>query len=330
MTDFERSRRNLLKSAAALTVASALPGAAFAQSYPNGNVTVLVGYSAGGLTDTVARLLSEVMQAELGVPVVVVNRPGAAGGTALQELARTEPDGQTLLVSSVGQIAVVPHTNPEIGLDTRTELDHISLVGEGDFVFTVHSSLPIHTVDELKSYLAENPGALLYGTSGAGGNLHLATELFLELSGLEMEGIHYPGSSALMPDLLNNQIQFAINVYPAVSQYIEEGTLRPILVTGTERKPGIPDVPASPEVGMAELAECQNWFGVHAPKGTDPAIIARLSEIIATAVSSPSLVERLTRAGLTPRAMPPEMFTQRVADDYKLFGRIAEKAGLSS
>jgi len=328
MIDLNINRRKfLLTTAAGAAATLAVPS--WAQGFPNGNITLLVGFSAGGLTDTVARLVAQVMQERLGVPVVVVNKPGAAGGLALRELAGAQPNGQTIMVSSVGQIAVLPHTSDEISIDPRTEIDHVSLIGEGDFVFTVHSSLPINNVDELKAYLTENPGSLLYGTSGAGGNLHLATELFLELAGLEMEGIHYPGSSTLMPDLLNGQIQFAINVYPAVAQYIQEGTLRPILVTGRERIADIPDAAASTEVGMDRLAECRNWFGLHAPLGTPADVVAKLSEAVRAATESDQLVERLVSAGLTPRSTTAEEFTEQVARDYDLYGEIAKQAGLA-
>jgi tripartite-type tricarboxylate transporter receptor subunit TctC len=328
MTNLILNRRKFMQVAAASGAATlAIP--AWAQGFPNGSITLLVGFSAGGLTDTVARLVGQVIQDRLGVPVVVVNKPGAAGGLALRELASANPNGQTIMVSSVGQIAVLPHTSKEITIDPRTEIDHVSLIGEGDFVFTVHSSLPVHNMDELKAYMAENPGSLLYGTSGAGGNLHLATELFLELAGLEMEGIHYPGSSTLMPDLLNNQIQFAVNVYPAVAQYIQDGTLRPILATGRERIADLPDVAASTEVGMDLLAECRNWFGLHAPLGTPPEVIATLNEAVRAATESDLLVDRLTSAGLTPRSTTPEEFTAQVARDYELYGEIAEQAGLA-
>ncbi len=330
MIDFDTKRRGFMLAAVAGAATLAMPSMpAFAQGFPKGNITLLVGFSAGGLTDTVARLVGQVMQERLGVPVIVVNKPGAAGGLALRELAAANPNGQTVMVSSVGQIAVLPHTSKEIDIDPRTEIAHVSLIGEGDFVFTVHSSLPIHTVDELKAYLAENPGSLLYGTSGAGGNLHLATELFLKLGGLEMEGIHYPGSSTLMPDLLNGQIQFAINVYPAVAQYINEGTLRPILVTGRERIAALPDVAAATEVGMDRLAECRNWFGLHAPLGTPPEVIATLNEAVKAATESEQLIERLTSAGLTPRSTTPEEFTELVVRDYALFGEVTQQAGLA-
>ncbi|MEQ3553817.1 tripartite tricarboxylate transporter substrate binding protein [Pseudonocardia nematodicida] len=306
------------------------PADASAGAYPTGTVEILVGFSPGGLTDTVARMTADYLGRQFGSPVVVLNKPGAGGALALNELAGAAPDGHTLMISSVGQIAVLPHTSSGLRVDPRTELSNISLIGEGDFVFTVHPSLPIHTVDELRAHVRREPRSLIYGTSGAGGNLHLGTEYFLQLAGIEMDGVHYPGSATLIPDLLNGQVQFAINVYPAVADYIEQGALRPILVTGRDREVGIPDIPASPEVGVGPLADCQNWFGLHAPPGTPAPVVELLAGHVARAVGAPPLSERLVRGGLRPRPLGPAEFQQRIEQDYVRFGDVARQSGMAA
>jgi tripartite-type tricarboxylate transporter receptor subunit TctC len=328
MTDFASSRRGFLMGSAVAGLALAAPGIVRAQGWPSRPITMICGFSAGGTTDALARLLANSLSQDLGQPVLVENRTGAAGAIGMSAVANAKPDGNTLLFSAVGQLAVVPHTSENLDIDPRSALAHVSLLAEGDFVLTANSSAGVKNIEELIALAKEQPGSVLYGTSGAGGNLHLFTEAFLHAAGIESRGVHYQGGSALMPDLLNNQVQIALNSYPVASPYLETGQLLPMLIVGKQRNANLPDVPTGPDIGMDVLARCMDWFGLHAPAGTPSDIIDRLATATKASLSTPAMAERLTAGSLRPVGSTPAEFAERINSDYDAFGEIAAAAGM--
>ncbi|WMT91944.1 tripartite tricarboxylate transporter substrate binding protein [Pelagibacterium sp. H642] len=326
--DFKLDRRQFMWGASALAAGLAAPATLRAQSWPSGPVTIVCGFSPGGTTDTLARILANSLSARFGQPVIVENRTGAAGAIGMTSVAEAEPDGQTLLFSAVGQLVVVPHVSDNLTIDPVSDLAHISLLAEGDFILNASIGSGFNTVDELIE--GAKSGTVLYGTSGAGGNLHLFTEAFLHAAGIESRGVHYQGGSALMPDLLNNQVQFALNSYNLSAPYIEEGQLKPLLVVGKERNAALPDVPTGPEVGLDSLASCMDWFGLHAPAGTPAEIIETLAQATRASLDEPEMASRIETGGLRPVGSTPDEFAERIRSDYALFGEIAEASGMAT
>lgn len=325
--EIKLDRRRFLWGATAVTAGLAAPATLRAQSWPSGPVTIVCGFSPGGTTDTLARLLASSLSDRFGQPFVVENRTGAAGAIGMTSVAEAAPDGQTLLFSAVGQIAVVPHVSENLTIDPVKDLAHISMLAEGDFVLNASKGSGFETVEDLIE--AARSGGVLYGTSGAGGNLHLFTEAFLDAAGIQSRGVHYQGGSALMPDLLNNQVQFALNSFNLSAPYIAEDQLTPLMIVGKQRNPALPDIPTGPEVGLEALANCMDWFGLHAPAGTPEEIIMLLAEGTRESLDNPDMAARIETGGLRPIGSTPEEFTARIQSDYELFGEVAEASGMA-
>ncbi|WP_169053397.1 Bug family tripartite tricarboxylate transporter substrate binding protein [Falsirhodobacter xinxiangensis] len=330
LTSSNLSRRSFIACTAAAGGILTAPGIVRAQSYPSRTVTIVCGFSAGGTTDALARLLAAELSENLGQPFVVENRTGAAGAIGMTAAARARPDGLTLLFSAVGQLAVVPHTSNSLTIDPRSDLRHISMLAEGDFILTANSQVPAANIEEFIAMAKARPNELFYGTSGAGGNLHLFVEAFNLAAGIQMRGVHYSGGATLMPDVLSNQVQVALNSYPVAAPYVAESQLKPLLVVGKERNANLPDVPIGPDIGLDDLARCMDWFGLHAPAGTPDEIVAVLADATAKAAKSPAMADRLKASSLRTVASSPQDFEARIREDYDLFGQIAERAGMKT
>lgn len=328
MTILHPTRRTLLVGGAALGAMIAAPAVLRAQSWPSRPITIVCGFSPGGTTDALARVLASNLSERLGQPVLVENRTGAAGAVGMTAVANAKPDGNTLLFSAVGQLTVVPHVSPNLAIDPRTSFEHISLLAEGDFLLNASVGSGFASLDDLVQAATANPGGVLYGTSGAGGNLHLFTEAACHAAGIKLRGVHYAGGSALMPDLLNNQVQVSLNSYPIAAPYIQEGQLKPLLVVGRERNAVYPDVPTGAELGYETLSSCVDWFGLHAPAGTPGEIVAELAAGVKAASEQKSLQDRFQQGSLRAVASTPEAFADRINADYDLFGKIAAEAGM--
>ena len=321
------ARRAVL--AAGLTAAGvSLARPALAEKWPDRPIRLVVGYAPGGLTDLIARLIGPALTEELGQPVVVENRSGAAGNLATEFVVRAPADGYVLLASSGGQITVSPHTYGNLRLRPVEELEHITMIGEGDQIVCTNKALPVGNFAEFVALAKAQPGRMSYATSGAGGNLHLFLEFLRLETGIEIEAVHYRGGAALLPDLMNNQIQLSLSAYPVVEAAIREGQIRPLLVVGRKREPRLPNVPTATEAGYPALDTCVNWFGLHAPKGTPAPIRETLQRVVASAVRKPAAQERLAVLGLDPVGNSPAEFAERIRTENRLYGEVARRAGL--
>jgi tripartite-type tricarboxylate transporter receptor subunit TctC len=330
MTTLKPTRRGFLTASATMAGILAAPSILRAQNWPSRPITIVCGFSPGGTTDALARLVAASLSTRLGQPVVVENRTGAAGAIGMTAVARARPDGNTLLFSAVGQLTVVSHVSANLAIDPRTAFEHISLLAEGDFILNASTGSGINSMEELITAAKAKPGSLLYGTSGAGGNLHLFTEAVFQAAGIKLRDVHYSGGSTLMPDLLNNQVQVSLNSYPLTAPYIQAGQLKPLLIVGRQRNADLPNVPTGPEVGYESLSSCVDWFGLHAPAGTPREIINELAAGVKAASQEPTMIDRLKQGGLRNIASTPEEFTARIKSDYALFGQIAESAGMKA
>ena len=322
-------RRTLL--AGGLLAASAvLARPALAETWPSRPIRLVVGYAPGGLTDLIARMIGPSLTEEWGQPVVVENRTGAAGNLATEYVARAPADGYVLLLSSGGQVTVSPHTFPNLPANPVDDLEHITLIGEGDQIVCTNSKLPVKTFAEFVALAKSRPGRLSYATSGAGGNLHLFLEFLRLETGIEIEGIHYRGGAALLPDLMNNTVQLSLSTYPVVESSIREGQIRPLLLVGRRREPRLPEVPTATEAGYPALDRCANWFGLHAPKGTPPAILEALQRTTDRAIQTPAARQRLAMLGLDPVGNTPVQFLERIRMEHRLYGEVARRARLQA
>jgi tripartite-type tricarboxylate transporter receptor subunit TctC len=329
MTIQQRDRRSFLYSAGMASAAIAslgFPTLGRAQDYPRQPIKLNVGFSAGGLTDVLARLTATSLSEKIGQPVVIENRTGAAGNLATEYVSKAPADGYNLLFSSVGQIVVSPHTYTDMRVNPKTDLTHISMIGEGDLILTVNTQVQAQTIQEFIALAKKEQGKLFFGDSGAGGNLHLYMEYFNMLAGVKMTGVHYRGTAQLMPDFLSNQVQMSLNAYPAIEAYIQQGKLRPLMVIGKQREAKLPNVPTCAEVGLKPLEVCTNWFGLHGPKGLPDPIREKVRNALVEALKLDAMKAGLAQQSIRPVGDTPAAYTARIAADFEAFAKVARSA----
>ncbi len=310
---------------AALTLTGAAP--AGAQTWPNGNITLVVPFTPGGSTDILARLLSQKLGDALGVGVIVDSRPGAAGSTASAQVARARPDGQTIAMGHIGTLAVNPSLYPNLGYDPLTSFAHISTLARVHNVLAVNPKLPVNSVLELIDYAKRHPGELNYGSGGNGSAAHIATAAFMVATGIQLVHVPYRGTAPAMTDLIGGQIQMMMTGAPAVLPQSRAGLLRALGVSGATRIPAAPDIPTISEAGVPGF-EASQWYGIVAPAGTPRPIIDRLNQETRKALASPDIVEALTRDGAEPWATSPEEFRAFIAREIPRWAIVVEKAGI--
>jgi len=300
-----------MKHLAVLATAALLglhsPGAPAQGSYPSKTIKLIVPVTTGGPSDLVARILSDKLATSLGKPVVVENRPGASQSVGAAVVAKSDPDGYTLL-QAAANMAINPILMSDLPYDTAKDFAPISLTHLTPYVFVVSSQSPISTLAELLKFVRENPGKVTYGTTGEGSPQQLATLLLAQAAGLrDMTEVAYKGSSAAHPDLISNRITFMIDPLAASAPHIKSGALRALAVSTPQRNANFPNVPTAVEAGVPGY-DFASWGGIFAPAGTPRDIVLRLNSEIGKALASPDTRKRLDDMGLVPKASSPEEF----------------------
>jgi len=322
------SGRRLPGAAAAVLAAlmcAAAPQAA-AQSYPAHAVKLMVGASAGGGTDIVARMLGEKLAEAMKQPFVVDNRPGASNTIAADVTAKSPPDGYTLLVATNTGQAIAPHLM-KLGFDALKDLTPVALVMVVPNVLVVGPAVTAKDVRELIAQMKARPGTFNYASSGAGSTQHLAGEAFKASTGVEMTHIPYKGSSQAHLDLIAGNAQLMFDTTSSSIGQIKGGKLRALAVMTAKRSPELPDVPTLAELGYPGL-EMTTWYGVFAPAGTPRDIVARLHAEIMTALKLPDVQKRIAALAGEPGTMTIEQFAALNRADYERFGKLIKDAGI--
>ncbi len=267
---------------AAFLVALAAP-CAFAQTaanYPSKPIRIVVPFPAGGTTDILARAVANEMQKAWGQAVVVENRAGAGGNIGSDVVAKSTPDGYTLLVGAVSPQAINVTLYPRLPYDVMRDFAHVTLIAAVPNVLEVNPSVPVKTVKELIALAKSRPGKLTYASSGSGTSIHLSAELFKTMAGVDMLHIPYKGSAPAITDLISGQVNLMFDNLPSSLAQIKEGKLRAIDVTTLKRSLALPDVPTIAESGLPGY-DASSWFGMHAPAGTPTDIVHKLSSTVA-------------------------------------------------
>ena len=294
-------------AAAAAVFALAAPQARAQAAYPAKPVRVIVPVTTGGPSDLVARILSDKLAASLGKPVIVENRPGASMVIGSSVVAKSEPDGYTLL-QAAANMAINPILMTDLPYDTVKDFAPVSLTHLTPYVFVVSSQSPASSLPELLMTLRSDPSKISYGTTGQGSPQQLATLLLAQMLSLgQMTEVQYKGSSAAHPDLIANRISFMIDPLAASSPHIRSGTLRALAVTTPQRNPSFPNVPTAIEAGVPGY-DFASWGGMFAPAGTPRDIVMKLNGEIRKALASPDLRKRFDDMGLVTKASSPEEF----------------------
>ncbi|WP_426955360.1 Bug family tripartite tricarboxylate transporter substrate binding protein [Muricoccus radiodurans] len=304
-----------------------LPRAARAQdAYPSRPVTLVTGYAPGGLTDLTTRAIAERMQRELGQPVVVDNRVGAATAIAATAVAGARPDGYLLLMGA-SSLAINPALQPNLTpRDPRTELVPVGFAYRSAFVLHVHPSLPVRTVAELVTWAKANPGRLNFGSSGTGAVNHLALELLRTRAGIDVTHVPYRGGVPALIDLRQNRIQAMFQAALEAIPAIREGATRAIAVSGTDRLALLPEVP--PVAETLPGFDAVFWQGLFAPVGTPAPVIARLSAALRAATDDPALRARMAEQGVAIETGDAEYLRRVLAEETEMWGRLIREAGI--
>jgi tripartite-type tricarboxylate transporter receptor subunit TctC len=318
------TRRTFLASASA----SFLAGPALAQSYPTQTIRIIAGFPPGGGIDLSARLVAEPLKAALGQTVIVENRTGAAGMLAANTVAKAAPDGHMLLMATSGEIAISPHLYKEkMTYDPSRELTPVALIGIVPCVVVVATTTPVHNPKELIAYAKENAGKLSFSSSGVGNPQQLAGELMNMMAGTNVLHVPYRGAAPAVTDVATGAVTMSFTSLAAALPLIKADKLRAVAVTSKDRLPQFPDVAPLSE-GAPGLAgyELLNWFGLFATAGTPDDVVDRLNDIVNTALTTPSIADKLIAQGIVPRLMTAREYASFVASETEKFGKIVEQA----
>jgi len=292
-------------------------------AYPSRTVHIIVPFTPGGGADTVSRLLAPQLQRLLGQPFVVENRAGAAGRIGTGVVAKSDPDGHTLLVSTESSLVIAPHIGVAIGYDPLTDFAPVSLLTRNTVVLVVHPSVPAKTLQEYMALARAKPGELFYASSGVGGPNHLAGEIFNRMAGLKITHVPYAGTGLALQSVLSNQVGAMWGFTAGLAAHIRQGTLRALAVGSKERSPALPDVPTVAEGGVPGY-EAVSWVGMVAPAGTPAPVIDKLWTGVDGSLREPSVRNIIVGGGSEIVCSKPDEFRQVIASDYARYGKLAD------
>jgi tripartite-type tricarboxylate transporter receptor subunit TctC len=323
-------KQRLLRAVAALAgiaaIAIAAPAGAQTLAYPTKPVRLVVPFPPGGATDIIARAVAQKLSETWGQSVVVDNRPGAGGNIGTELVAKAAPDGYTLEMGTVGTHAINASLYAKIPFDNVKDFAPIILVAGVPNVLEVTPSLPVNSVQELIAYAKANPGKLNFASSGNGTSIHLSGELFKVMTGVQMTHVPYKGSAPALQDLMGGQVQLMFDNLPPSLPQIKGGKLRALAVTSATRAPALPDVPTVAESGLPGF-EASSWFGLVAPAGTPPAIIAKINAEVAAWLASPEGKEKLSSIGANAAGGSPEDFARHINAETAKWAKVVKESG---
>lgn len=323
-------RTRLLGALGVCTVAAfAAVAPATAQDRMDKPVKILVGFAPGGTADLIARVVADKLKDSVGQPVIVENRPGAAGRIAADAVKAAAPDGATIMVMPIGPMAVVPHTLKSISYDTVRDYAPIGLGATFAFAFAVGPASGSKSWAEYVAWAKANPAKASYATSAAGSLPHFIGVLLSREMGIDMVHVAYKGSAAYINDLIGGQVPAAIDTIADLSELHRAGRIRIVATSGAARAPAMPDVPTFAELGLKNVV-ATGWFGFFAPANTPKGIVDLLNRGINRALRSPDVVERLTKLGMDPATSTPEEFAKIVAGDYAKWGPVVKASGFTA
>lgn len=300
--------------------------AAFAQSLPSRPISLIVPNPPGGVVDTAARIVGQPLGQILKHTVVVDNRPGGSGNIAYQMVARSAPDGATLLVSYSAYHTANPSLMAKLPWAPK-DFTPVALLVTATNVIAVHPSLPVNTLGELIAYLKKNPGKVSYASQGNGSLSHIGTELFKQQTGTDMLHVPYKGSGQAIADVLSGQVQVFITTPPSVMQHVQSGKLKALAVAGKTRHPMMPTVPTTAEAGLPDFT-LEAWVGLFAPAGTPPAVVTQLSNGVRQALETPEAKKQAAAQGVEVRYMNPAGLDGLVNKELGYWHEVIAKANI--
>ena len=326
---FDPSRRAAHLRLAVLAGTAAWGGPALAQApaWPARPITLIAPYPPGGGVDTVARLIAERLATRLGQPVNVDNKPGAGATLGATALARSAPDGNTLMLGSIVDYAIAPHVHKALPFDQQRDFIPVVDAGFGTVALFVNADLPARNLAELVALAKAKPGELSYGSTGVGGLQHLNAEMFKQMTGIDLVHVPYKGTSQLLPDLISGRIPLAIDSIPAHLPHVKAGKTRALAVGSRTRSSALPDVPTMAEAGLPGYETATNYT-LFAPAKTPAAIVARLNRDTNAVLQLPEVMEKLTSLGIVVTGGTTEAAVARTATETAKWDGVIRKGNL--
>jgi tripartite-type tricarboxylate transporter receptor subunit TctC len=312
-----------VKRAALLLLA--LAQGAFAQ-YPAKPIRLVVPFPAGESVDATARLVGQSWSAALGTQIVVDNRGGAGGTIGSEAVAKSAPDGYTLLWGNSGPLAIGPGLYKKLGYDVAKDFAPVSLVATLPFVLFASPKLPVNSAVELLAYARAHPGELNFGSTGVGSGLHLIGELFKSEAGIDIVHVPYKGVAQALPEIMSGKVQLAFNTIPAFLPHVKAGRLKALLIAATSRSPLLPDVPTTVEIGLPGVLGT-GWHAVVAPAGVPRSVLDTLNLTLVETIAKPEVRSALIAQGAQPVGGSPEDLQMFMADEARKWARVIRASG---
>src|SRR6266516_3584625 len=319
------TRRRLIASSAAVVLGGAR--AARGQDWPQRSLRIIVPFGPGGGADIIGRIVAQSLQERLGQPVVIENRPGAAGTLGNEAVARADKDGYTLGIMTAGQI-IAAVMNKSLRYDTLTAFDPVAQVATAGLIIVTRPDFPANDVKQLVAAAKANPGKLSFASPGFGATQHFTGELFRQTADVKILHVPFRTSPEAIAALLGKQVDVLFDTVSAVLGQVQGGQLKALAVTGKDRFPAVPDVPAAIESGVVPGYDVTTWYGLFVPRGTPPQIIAKLNKTINDILAEAVVQKRLTTAGVVVRGSTAEAFGQHMAREFVRWNAVREAAGI--
>jgi tripartite-type tricarboxylate transporter receptor subunit TctC len=313
----------ILATAAALAVATS---AGLAQGYPTKPIQFIIGFSPGGPSDVMSRVITKKLEEQLKQPVVLDNKPGAGGSIAASYVSRAAPDGYTLMLATAGIIAINPHIYKNVGYDPVKSFAPITLLGTQPSVLYVHPSFPAKDIKELIEGAKANPGKFNFASGGNGTPQHLVGELLKVRAGIDIAHVPFKGTGPALQSVLAGQIQMAFSSIAPLVGHFKTGAIRPIAVSSLGRSATLPDVPSIAESGFPGF-ELNAWHGIVAPAGTPPDIVAKLNSALHEVFKDPWVIDQMSKMGVELSPTTPEQFAAHIQSEMPKWEEAIKASG---
>lgn len=302
---------------------------ASAQTFPNKPIRFIAPFAAGGPADTIARVIAEKMQANIGQPVVIDNRAGAGGAVGTRAVAQADPDGYTIGISTAGALAISVSMQEAIGYDPRKDLRALTLAASVPELLVVGTAVPAKTLPELIALAKAKPNSLNFASSGPGSMPHLAGELLKQYGKIEMTHVPYRGAAPAVNDLLSGQVDLMFMDIAVLLPHVQAGTMRAVAIGSAKRSPSLPDLPTTAELGLPQVV-ADNWYGIVAPPATPQPIVDRLHAILVEALNAPETKEKLGLQGAIVVANKPDEFAAYIRSEIDKWAEVVKAAGVKA
>ena len=320
---------HLFKRIFASFVLLAFLAPASAQDFPTKPIKLIVPFPPGGPNDIIARVVAAKMSELMGQPIVIDNRGGAGGVIGTDAVAKAEPDGYTIAITSAGALAISKSLQEKVPYDSLKDLKPVTLVAKVPELLVVANNVPASSMKELLALAKSKPGKLNFASTGPGSMPHLAGELFKISAGIDIVHVPYKGAAPAVNDIIGQQVEMVFLDIPVLLPQVQSGKVKPIAIGSRERVPSLPDVPTTSEVGLPQI-EAENWYGMVVPAATPPAVIAKLHKVTTDALKTAEVKDKLASQGAILVGNTPEEFAAYIQSEIDKWGKVAKAANIKA